>query len=59
MARPLWQGSLSFGLVNIPVEVHRAVRDHRPRFRMLHKKDLSPVHRGAGEDESHRDRLIR
>jgi DNA end-binding protein Ku len=43
MARPLWQGSLSFGLVNIPVEVHRAVRDHRPRFRMLHKKDLSPV----------------
>jgi len=43
VARPLWQGSLSFGLVNIPVEVHRAIRDHRPRFRMLHKKDLSPV----------------
>jgi DNA end-binding protein Ku len=43
MARPLWQGSLTFGLVSIPVEVHRAVRDHRPRFRMLHKKDLSPV----------------
>jgi DNA end-binding protein Ku len=43
MGRPLWQGSLTFGLVNIPVEVHRAVRDHRPRFRMLHKKDLSPV----------------
>jgi DNA end-binding protein Ku len=43
MARPLWQGSLTFGLVSIPVEVHRAIRDHRPRFRMLHKKDLSPV----------------
>jgi DNA end-binding protein Ku len=43
MARPLWQGWLTFGLVSIPVEVHRAVRDHRPRFRMLHKKDLSPV----------------
>jgi DNA end-binding protein Ku len=43
MARPLWQGSLTFGLVNIPVAVHRAIRDHRPRFRMLHKKDLSPV----------------
>jgi len=43
MARALWQGPLTFGLVNIPVEVHRAIRDHRPRFRMLHKKDLSPV----------------
>jgi DNA end-binding protein Ku len=43
MARPLWQGSLTFGLVSIPVEVHRAIRDHRPRFRMLHRKDLSPV----------------
>jgi DNA end-binding protein Ku len=43
MARPLWQGSLTFGLVSTPVEVHRAIRDHRPRFRMLHKKDLSPV----------------
>src|SRR5262249_12992287 len=43
MARALWQGSLTFGLVSIPVEVHRAIRDHRPRFRMLHKKDLSPV----------------
>jgi len=43
MGRPLWQGSLTFGLVSIPVEVHRAVRDHRPHFRMLHKKDLSPV----------------
>jgi DNA end-binding protein Ku len=43
VARALWQGSLTFGLVNIPVEVHRAIRDHRPHFRMLHKKDLSPV----------------
>lgn len=43
MARSLWKGWLSFGLVNIPLEVHTAVRDHRPRFRMLHAKDLSPV----------------
>jgi DNA end-binding protein Ku len=42
--RPLWKGSLSFGLVNIPVELHVAVRDHRPRFRMLHAADKSPVH---------------
>lgn len=43
MARALWKGSLSFGLVNIPVELHTAVHDHRPHFRMLHAKDLSPV----------------
>src|SRR5205809_5956399 len=43
MARALWKGSLTFGLVNIPIELHTAVRDHRPRFRMLHAKDKSPV----------------
>src|SRR6476659_6781762 len=43
MARALWKGSISFGLVNIPVELHTAVRDHRPHFRMLHAKDHSPV----------------
>jgi DNA end-binding protein Ku len=43
MARALWKGSISFGLVNIPIELHTAVRNHRPRFRMLHAKDTSPV----------------
>ena len=43
MARSIWKGSISFGLVNIPVELYSAVRDHRPRFRLLHAKDESPV----------------
>lgn len=43
MARALWKGSIAFGLVNIPVELHTAVRDSRPRFRMLHAEDRSPV----------------
>ena len=43
MPRSLWKGSIAFGLVNIPVELHTAVRDHRPRFRLLHAKDESPV----------------
>jgi DNA end-binding protein Ku len=43
MARPIWKGSIAFGLVNIPVELHTAVRDSRPRFRMLHAEDKSPV----------------
>jgi DNA end-binding protein Ku len=43
MARSIWKGSVSFGLVNIPVELYSAVRDHRPRFRLLHAKDESPI----------------
>ena len=43
MARPIWRGSLSFGLVAIPVQLHTAVRENRPRFRMLHAKDKSPI----------------
>ena len=43
MARGIWTGALSFGLVNIPIEVHTAVRDHRPHFRLLHDKDRSPI----------------
>jgi len=43
MARALWKGALSFGLVNIPIELHTAVRDTRPHFRMLHARDRSPI----------------
>jgi DNA end-binding protein Ku len=43
MAGAIWSGALSFGLVHIPVEVRPAVRDSRPRFRMLHAKDRSPI----------------
>ena len=43
MPRPIWKGSIAFGLVNIPVELHTAVRESRPHFRMLHADDKSPV----------------
>jgi len=43
MGRPLWKGSISFGLVNIPVELFVGARDHTPRFRLLHRTDLSPI----------------
>src|SRR5687768_18621775 len=43
MPRSIWKGSIAFGLVSIPVELHTAVRDHRPKFRMLHAHDKSPV----------------
>lgn len=43
MARALWKGLINFGLVNIPIELHTASRDHVPHFRLLHGKDLSPI----------------
>lgn len=43
MPRAMWKGSLAFGLVNIPIELYSATRDHRPRFRLLHAKDEAPI----------------
>jgi DNA end-binding protein Ku len=41
----LWKGSISFGLVNIPVQLFPAVRagNGAVHFRQLRKKDLSPI----------------
>jgi len=39
----IWKGSLTFGLVNIPVELRSAVRSDNISFRLLHEEDLSPV----------------
>jgi DNA end-binding protein Ku len=39
MARSLWTGSLSFGLVNVPVALFSAVRDQDLHFHQLHEKD--------------------
>jgi len=39
MPRSLWTGSLSFGLVNVPVQLVSAVRDLDLHFRQLHAKD--------------------
>ena len=36
MARPIWRGSLSFGLVNVPVALVSAVRDLDVHFNQLH-----------------------
>src|SRR5258708_3178073 len=42
--RPTWTGTLTCGLVAIPVTMHSAVRSkERISFRMLHKEDLSPI----------------
>ncbi len=39
----IWKGSLTFGLVSVPVELKTAVRADHISFRMLHAEDLSPI----------------
>ncbi|HEY3445062.1 MAG TPA: Ku protein [Myxococcales bacterium] len=41
--RPIWSGSISFGLVNIPVKLYLAAHSDRASFRMLHKADQAPI----------------
>jgi DNA end-binding protein Ku len=43
MPRTLWNGSLSFGLVNVPVTLTSAARDLDLHFRQLHGKDGAPI----------------
>lgn len=39
----IWKGSLTFGLVHVPVEMKSAVRTDQIHFRLLHAEDLSPI----------------
>ncbi len=43
--RGIWTGTISFSLVAIPVELVRAVQPGGAHFRMLHRKDYSPLAR--------------
>ena len=43
MARSLWTGSISFGLVNVPVALYSGVRDLDVHFRQLHGQDGAPI----------------
>jgi DNA end-binding protein Ku len=43
MAGSIWKGSISFGLLNIPVTVQKAEEGHELSFKMLDEKDLSPI----------------
>jgi DNA end-binding protein Ku len=43
MPRTIWSGSLSFGLVNVPVSLTSAARDLDLHFRQLHDKDGAPI----------------
>lgn len=41
--RSMWKGSISFGLVNIPVSLYKATDDHKTSFRSLHEECKHPI----------------
>jgi DNA end-binding protein Ku len=51
MARSLWSGTISFGLVSVPVRMVSATRSKELRFHFLDKHDLQPI----GYDKVRRD----
>jgi DNA end-binding protein Ku len=51
MARSLWTGAISFGLVSVPVRMFSATQSKELRFHFLDKHDLQPI----GYDKVRRD----
>src|SRR5947207_5019908 len=43
MARAIWKGAITFGLVHVPVELYPAEERREFKFSMLDKRDFSPV----------------
>jgi DNA end-binding protein Ku len=43
MARSIWSGTISFGLVSIPVRMFTATESKELKFHFLHKDDLTPI----------------
>jgi len=43
MARAIWKGAISFGLVTIPIRVHTAVEEKSFKFNQLHEKDQGRI----------------
>src|ERR1700734_711820 len=41
--RAIWKGSISFGLVSIPISLFPATRREELKFKLLRKSDLSPI----------------
>lgn len=39
----MWKGTISFGLVNIPVKMHAATQNNDVKLRQLHKECQSPI----------------
>lgn len=53
--KTIWKGSISFGLVNIPIKLYSAVEGTGVKMRLLYKKDLSPIRYKRWSDESNKE----
>jgi len=52
MARAIWTGSISFGLLNVPVRLYSAVSSRQIRFKELREKDGSRIrHKRVAEED--------
>jgi DNA end-binding protein Ku len=62
MARPVWSGSISFGLVSVPVKAYTAARDHTVHFNQLERDTGARVrHQNVSDqtgDEVERDDIV-
>ena len=43
MARSIWSGTISFGLVSVPVKMYTATESKELKFHFLHKESMSPI----------------
>lgn len=43
MAESIWKGSISFGLINIPVGLRKAEQEHELHFSMLDKRNMAAI----------------
>ena len=41
--RSIWNGTISFGLVKVPIKLYSATESHTIRFREVHLKDAAPL----------------
>src|SRR3954451_14925009 len=55
MARPMWSGAVSFGLVNVPVKAYTAVRDHDVHFHQVQKKSGARIRYKKVSEKSGRE----
>ena len=58
--RVLWKGAISFGLVYIPVAMHSATEDSRPKMKLIDQESMSPIghkniSKATGEEVSQED----
>jgi len=62
-ARPIWSGSVTFGLVTFPVQLFTAVREKTLSFRSLHDQDHQPLKQkmvsSADGKEVHREHIVK